>query len=78
MSHIVTNIIEHNATVKEFHLRRRDGAALPDWRPGSHVVLRFSSADGDLFEKHYSLIGMPGLTETYRIAVQREENGKGG
>jgi len=78
MSHIVTNIIEHNATVKEFHLRRRDGAALPDWRPGSHVVLRFSSADGDLFEKHYSLIGMPGLTDTYRIAVQREENGKGG
>lgn len=78
MSHIITNIIEHNATVKEFHLRRLDGALLPEWQAGAHVALRFSSSDGNLFEKKYSLLGTPGATATYRIAVQREENGKGG
>lgn len=78
MNFVITEIIEHGVGVKEFHVQRHDGAELPAWLPGSHIVLRFAGADGKEFENHYSLIGEPGAAEIYRIVVQREEAGKGG
>lgn len=78
MSHVIASVAALGAAVKEFHIRRQDGAPLPDWQPGAHIVLRFAAADGTAFENHYSLVGVPGAAETYRIAVQREDHGKGG
>ncbi|MYN07505.1 PDR/VanB family oxidoreductase [Pseudoduganella aquatica] len=78
MSHVITHAAQLGGSVKEFHLRRKDGAPLPGWKPGSHIVLRFADAGGKAYENHYSLIGMPGPADSYRIAVQREEHGKGG
>jgi vanillate O-demethylase ferredoxin subunit len=78
MNHIVASVAAHSAAVKEFQIRRKDGAPLPDWQPGAHIVLRFTGADGHAFENHYSLVGAPGAADVYRIAVQREEHGKGG
>jgi len=78
MSYVITAVIEHGAAVKEFHICRADGAPLPDWSPGSHIMLQFSGADGTAYESHYSLIGAAGKADSYRIAVQREEGGKGG
>ncbi|TFW19578.1 PDR/VanB family oxidoreductase [Duganella callida] len=73
MRYLITDIIAHGDTVKEFRLRRQDGAPLAPWQAGAHVTLRF----GD-FENSYSLIGEPGDAKTYRIVVQREAGGKGG
>jgi vanillate O-demethylase ferredoxin subunit len=78
MSHIVSAIVAHGGAVKEFELRRADGGALPDWQAGAHITLQFAAADGRQFEQHYSLIGKPGAASAYRIAVQREAQGKGG
>lgn len=78
MAYLISSIIDHGAGVKEFHLRREDGAALAQWQPGAHLVRRFTGADGRSHEKHYSLIGAPGAAEVYRIAVQREADGQGG
>jgi ferredoxin-NADP reductase len=78
MNHIIASVAALSATVKEFRIHRRDGAPLPDWQPGAHIVLRFAAAGGSAFENHYSLIGVPGQADSYRIAVQREERGKGG
>ena len=78
MSHVIASVAALGAAVKEFRIRRRDGAPLPDWQPGSHIVLRFAAADGTAFENRYSLVGVPGAAGTYRIAVQREQHGKGG
>ncbi len=78
MDYLISGIIDHGAGVKEFHLRRADGAPLLPWQAGSHIVLRFSAADGRAHEKHYSLIGAPGAAQVYRIAVQREADGQGG
>jgi vanillate O-demethylase ferredoxin subunit len=78
MSYVIAKVIQHGAAVKEFHIRLQDGGLLPAWLAGSHIVLQFASADGTAFENHYSLIGEPGETDTYRIAVQREDDGKGG
>lgn len=70
-SHVIGNLIEHGAVVNEFHIRRPDGVPLPDWLPGAHIALRFSSAQGRLFENGYALIGTAGPADTCRIAVQR-------
>lgn len=78
MSFVISDVLALNPRVKEFRIRRKDGARLPAWMPGSHIVLRFSAADGRTFENHYSLVGPTGLADAYRIAVQREEMGKGG
>lgn len=78
MSFIISDVLPLSPRVKEFQIRRQDGARLPAWLPGSHIVLRFSAADGRTFENHYSLIGHTGPADAYRIAVQREDQGKGG
>jgi vanillate O-demethylase ferredoxin subunit len=78
MGHVIAKVVAHGDHVKEFHLRRKDGAPLPAWQPGAHIVLNFTAADGSNFEKHYSLIGTPGAADSYRIAVQREAQGQGG
>lgn len=78
MDYVIAHAAALNGAVKEFHIRRKDGAPLPDWQPGAHIVLRFAGAGGRAFENHYSLVGAPGAADSYRIAVQREEHGKGG
>ena len=54
-------------------LRRDDGGDLPAWEPGAHIDLRC----GDLV-RQYSLCGKPTDRSAYRIAVRREEPGRGG
>jgi vanillate O-demethylase ferredoxin subunit len=78
MDFVVSRIIAHGGSVKEFRLRRADGAALAPWDAGAHIVLGFTSSDGTALERHYSLVGVPGATAEYRIAVLREADGQGG
>ncbi|GGC84193.1 PDR/VanB family oxidoreductase [Undibacterium terreum] len=78
MSHIISDIIEHGDAVKEFRIRKPDGGALPAWSAGAHVQLRFTLPDGSIVERQYSLIGSPGETQEYRIAVLLDQKGRGG
>lgn len=78
MSHIISQVIAHGTAVKEFHLRRQDGTDLPGWAPGAHIAVRLKGAGGSVFNRHYSLVGAAGPAHTYRIAVLREQAGKGG
>lgn len=55
-------------------LERPDGGDLPPWRPGAHVDLRLSGG----ITRQYSLCGRLADTKTWRIAVLREPNGRGG
>jgi len=55
-------------------LRRADGSALPPWQPGAHVDLLF----GNGVERQYSLCSDPSDTGSWRIAVLREPDGRGG
>lgn len=51
-----------------------DGAALPAWRPGAHVTVRLPSGR----MRCYSLCGDPRERDRYRIAVLRQDEGRGG
>ena len=64
---------ELTADVVELTLDRRRAGALPDWEPGAHIDLELP--DGAL--RQYSLCGRPGTGEL-RIAVLREDDGRGG
>lgn len=54
--------------------RAADGRTLPAWEPGAHVDL---GADGP-FERQYSLCGDRADAGSWRIAVLREADGRGG
>ncbi|WP_194919212.1 PDR/VanB family oxidoreductase [Catenulispora rubra] len=55
-------------------LRRADGSALPPWLPGAHVDLVL----GNGLERQYSLCGDPSDAGSWRVAVLREPDGRGG
>jgi ferredoxin-NADP reductase len=55
-------------------LRDPDGADLPTWSPGAHLDLILPSG----LIRQYSLCGSPRDRKTYRVAVLREQNGRGG
>ena len=73
----VTSVTPLTDRITELSIARTDGAVLPTWQAGAHVLVDLP--DGDT--RAYSLIDFatPGNAPTeYRIAVQREPDGKGG
>ncbi|MCB1341315.1 MAG: oxidoreductase [Pseudooceanicola sp.] len=70
----VTKIVPLTDRVSEFTLHGKD---LPDFAPGAHI--RVQLPDGE--SRAYSLIrtgAQSGPPDSYTIAVQREDDGKGG
>ncbi len=67
----VTPLIKHFKFVKE------DGAKLPPFSGGSHIVVALD-AEGETYRNPYSLMGSPTETDAYHISVSRKENSKGG
>jgi ferredoxin-NADP reductase len=65
--------------VRRFTLRPVDGGRLPAWSAGSHIAVAFGHGDRS-WHNSYSLIGQPGETEFYQIAVRRADSSlsKGG
>lgn len=57
-----------------FELQRPDGGELPEFGGGAHVSV---TAPNGMIRK-YSLCNNPAERDRYRIAVKREENGRGG
>lgn len=55
-------------------LRDETGQDLPGWSPGAHIELILPSGR----VRQYSLCGSPDDLRTFRIAVLREEEGRGG
>ncbi|MET0693071.1 MAG: PDR/VanB family oxidoreductase [Propionibacteriaceae bacterium] len=66
------------ADVVVLELAAQNGRDLPPWDPGSHIDLLLPSPDGPPLERQYSLCGDPADRQRYRVAVLREEAGRGG
>ena len=60
--------------VLSVQLRDPLGAALPSWDPGAHLDLLLPGG----FTRQYSLCGDPQDKTTWKVAVLREELGRGG
>ncbi|MEX3964099.1 2Fe-2S iron-sulfur cluster-binding protein [Paraburkholderia sp. EG286B] len=63
--------------IKRFTLALPDGAPLPEFSGGAHVLV--SMQDGEQWHHNaYSLLSSPHDTRQYQIAVRREEASRGG
>lgn len=71
----VTSIRDLTPTVREMTLTMPVPAPL--FVPGSHIQIK-AVAGGRTIVRHYSLIGMDADRLTWRIAVRREDAGRGG
>ena len=74
----VTAIEQITPLIKHFTLARRDGAALPAFSGGSHVIVVMRGADGRVHRNPYSLLSPPGDLGSYQIVVRRMEESRGG
>ncbi len=72
----VAAVRDEAADVRSFELVDPDCAALPEWAPGAHIDV-LAPDTGPEMVRQYSLCGEPADTGRYRIAVLREENGRG-
>lgn len=77
ISVLVSAVSEVAPGIKQFSLSRPNGAALPAYSAGSHVMLTLQGA-GRVHRNAYSLMGDPSLRGTYRIAVRRHAKSRGG
>jgi len=73
MKMTVSDVRPVTDTVRVFTLRHPRRAHLPLPTPGSHVDLHLPSGQ----KRQYSLCGDPNDDTIYRIAVKREDNGRG-
>jgi ferredoxin-NADP reductase len=60
--------------VDEFVLAAADGSPLPTWSAGSHIDLTTPAG----WVRQYSLCSSPDDVSTYRIAIERRPDGRGG
>lgn len=67
-----THIVAEDTVVLD--LRPTDGPTLPGWEPGAHIDLVLPSG----LVRQYSLCGNPADPTSYRIAVRKEPEGRGG
>lgn len=75
---LVSNATKEAEDVMSFELRSETGEPLPSYAPGAYVTVMLPLT-GDVLEgRSYSLISDPADLSAYRIAVQREINGRGG
>jgi ferredoxin-NADP reductase len=75
---VVESVSSTTNEIMVVELRATNGRELPPWTPGSHIDLILSGSDGTVLERQYSLCGDPADRMTYRVAVLREPNGRGG
>ncbi len=66
----VTDVEHATPLIKRFTLAREDGAAMPAFTGGSHVIVQMQGADGSQFSNAYSLMSDPRDTRSYQIGVR--------
>lgn len=74
---IVAEVTEINNLIKTFRFVREDGAEVPPFSGGSHIVVEMDD-DGTRRLNPYSLMSDPADTGGYSISVRREDGGRGG
>jgi ferredoxin-NADP reductase len=70
----ITDVADEACAVKSLGLCAVDGQKMPIWTPGAHIDVVLPSG----LVRQYSLCGDPSDWSQYRIAVLRQDDGRGG
>ena len=73
----VAEVVTVTPLIKRFRLVSRDGAALPAFSGGAHIVVEMDD-HGTRRLNPYSLMSDPEDTSGYEISVRRDDQGRGG
>ena len=73
----VSDVVDVTPLVKRFHLASLDGAPLPRFSGGAHIVVEVQDG-GTVRRNAYSLMSPPSRTDEYAISVRRDDGGRGG
>ena len=73
----VAEVVTLNPLIKRFRFVPRDGASLPAFSGGAHVVVEMDD-HGTRRMNPYSLMSAPSDTTGYEISVRRDDVGRGG
>jgi hypothetical protein len=73
----VTAITQVTPLIKHFVLKAADGAQMPAFSGGSHVVVVMKGA-ARVYRNPYSLLSSPNDLSAYEIAVRRADHSRGG
>jgi ferredoxin-NADP reductase len=71
---VVARRTQVSPRIVALELATGDGSPLPAWEPGAHVTVHLPGG----LDRQYSLCGDPDDVGTYRIAILREDDGRGG
>jgi len=74
----VAQVKQKSDTIKQYRLVASEGGILPAFEAGSHLPITITLANGNKVERHYSLLSSHHDNRYYDIAVQHEENSRGG
>lgn len=74
---VVSEVVEVNSLIKRFHFKQRDGAVLPAFSGGAHIVIEMQDGD-QLRRTPYSLMSSPLDTSDYQCSIRRDDEGRGG
>lgn len=77
LSLVVRDVRELGPEIREFTLSRADGAELPSFSVGSHIVVSLPLGER-VHRNAYSLLGDPADRAAWRIAVRRQSGSRGG
>jgi ferredoxin-NADP reductase len=73
----VTEVTQVTPLIKHFVLKAADGAPMPAFSGGSHVIVVMKGASR-VYRNPYSLLSSPNDLSTYEIAVRRADQSRGG
>jgi len=75
---VISGIRQLTPTIRAYELRNITGEALPKIAAGSHIQVPILLDNNQFTWRSYSISSNPSRTDSYEIAVKREEKGSGG
>ena len=73
----LAEVVQVNALIKRFRFVRADGAPMPAFSGGAHIVVEMDD-NGTRRLNPYSLMSSPADRGGYEISVRRDDVGRGG
>ncbi len=74
----VSRVEQKSAAIKLYRLMADDGGILPPFEAGAHLPIEITLPNGQKIQRHYSILSSQHDNRYYEIAVQREDEGRGG